>query len=672
MSGVSHVQREVRLRRAIAGALFLGTVLLFSRVIDRDFGFVNYDDPDYVTTNRVVQQGLTMAGVKWAFTTGAVSNWHPLTWVSHQLDWSLFCGDARGHHATSVVWHALNAALAFAALRRLTGALWTSAFCAALFAWHPLRVESVAWVAERKDVLSGFFWFATLWAYAVYQERRRTAGRGAGWFYGLALTTLALGLLAKPMLVTLPAVLLLLDFWPTRRFAAETTRGLLLEKLPFFALAAASCVVTYSVQRDGGAVSLALSFSGRLSNAVVAVVRYVGSFLWPFDLAVLYPHPGYWPAKKVAASLAIVAALTAVAWVRRRRQPYLAVGWLWFLGTLVPVIGLVQVGLQSMADRYTYVTMFGLHVAGLWALRAAVVTPAARRVGGLVGVGLLAAGAIRTWDQQGVWKNSLTLFDHAIAVTERNYLAFNNRGIYLCEVGRVEEGMADYRRALAIRADYPEANNNLARMLGQQGRSGEAVPMLRVAVRGKPDSLEARNNLANALSDTGAVAEAMEQYAFILEREPQHVDALTNSGVALAMQGKVDEARLRMEAALRVAPNNLSALSNLGNVYALLGRRDEAITQYRRTIALSPGDARAHHNLGNALGEAGQWAEAAASYARAVVAAPANAESRAHLGLAYARLGRREEALRELRAASAQQPDYAAAKAWLQAVEDSK
>ena len=676
MNGVAARPESARLRWAVAAVLFFGTLLVFSRVIGGGYEFVNYDDPDYVITNTQVHEGLTAAGITWAMKSGAVSNWHPLTWMSHMLDWSLFGNNPRGHHATSVFWHALNAVLAFAALRRLTGALWASAFCAALFAWHPLRVESVAWVAERKDVLSGFFWFATLWAYAIYAERRRTGAAGGARWYALALTTFALGLMAKPILVTLPCVLLLLDVWPLDRLAgakpATTPSRLILEKLPFFVLAATSSVVTFLVQREGGSVSMALSLGARLANAVFAVVRYLGSFFWPFDLAVLYPHPGEWPTRKVVASLVIVAALSAFAWWQRRRRPQLAIGWLWFLGTLVPVIGIVQVGLQSMADRYTYVTMFGVQIAILWTIHEAAVSRSARRTWAIVGAVVLAGCAARTWNQLGVWQNSYTLFDHAIAVTDRNYLAYNNRGIYLCDHGRVDEGIADYRKSLAIRPDYPEASNNLARMLVQQGHAAEAVPMLREAVKGKPDSLEVRNNLANALSDSGAVPEAMEQYEFILARQPRHVDALTNSGVALAMQGKLAEARARIETALQISPDNLSAHSNLGNVLAMLGQRDEAIRHYRRAIELSPGDSRAHHNLGNVLAETGRLAEAAESYARALAAAPTNAESRAHLGFTYARLGRRDDALRELRAALAQQPDYPQARAWLQAVLEAK
>ena len=674
---------DVNRARWIAAALFGLTVLLFSRVLAPGYEFVNYDDPDYVTENAHIQTGLTPAGIAWALKARVSSNWHPLTLLSHMLDWTLYGANPRGHHATSVLLHGLNAALAFLALRRLTGSLWTSAFFAALFAWHPLRVESVAWVAERKDVLSGLCWFVTLWAYAIYVERRRDGAAHAGRCYALALVAFALGLMAKPMLVTLPCVLLLLDFWPLRRIGPgqpPTSAGRpevwpylwLLDKLPFFALSVASSFATLDVQKAGGSVSEALDLTARLANAVISVVRYLWKFLVPFDLAVLYPHPGHWPARQIGAALVVVTLLTVLAVWQYRRRPWVTVGWLWFLGTLVPVIGIVQVGLQAMADRYTYLPILGVQLAGLWTLRERIVSPAARRTGTIAGAVVLAACAVRTWDQLGVWKNSFTLFDHAIAVTKDNYLAYKNRGIYLDKVGRTEEAALDYRRALAIRSDYQNANNNLGRILVRQGHAAEAVPLLRQAVAAQPTQLEVRNNLANALSDTGAVAEAMEHYDYILAREPRHVDALTNSGVAFAMQGKLTEARARIEAALRVQPDNLNAHSNLGNVCAMLGQRDEAIRHYRRAIELDPRDGRTYHNLGNVLAEAGQLAEAAESYARAVAATPTNAESRALLGFTYARLGRRDDALRELRAALLLQPNYAQAKSWLQAIEQSK
>ena len=656
----SSLQRSVW----ISIVLFVGTAVLFWRTAGHDF--VNYDDPDYVTANEHVKRGLGVATVTWAFRSGEASNWHPLTWISHALDVSLFGLDPRGHHVTSVILHAINAVLAFVVLRRLTGAMWTSALAAALFAWHPLRVESVAWVAERKDVLSGTFWFLTLWAYARYAQE----GRAARWYFA-GLAAFALGLMAKPMLVTLPCVLLLLDAWPLRRMTRENFSRMVAEKTPFFALAVGSSAVTYLVQQAGGSVSVELGLGARLANAAVAAACYLGKFLWPVDLAVLYPHPGYWPAATVAMCGAVVAGLTIVALWQRGTRPWLAVGWLWFLGTLVPVSGLVQVGLQSMADRYTYLPMLGVHIAALWTLRDWVGSVGARRAATTAaGLALLGCAAL-TWRQLGVWKNSLTLFNHAIAVTKNNYLAHNNRAIWLCDHGRMEEGIADYQRSLAIRPDYPEANNNLGRLLVQQGRAAEAVPMLRRALAGKPRSVEVRNNLANALSDAGALDEAIEHYEVILRQQPRHVNALNGLGVALAMKGRPADAKIAIEESRQVAPDNAAAHNNLGNVCSMLGLRTEAIAHYRRAAELKRDDAHPLTLAGALLLEEGKIAEAIAAYRAAVQRAPQDADARAWLGLALARSGEREEALRELQAALQLRPDHPQARTWLEAVERS-
>ncbi len=670
--------------RWIAFALFVGTLLLFGRAIGHDF--VNYDDPDYVTANAHVRAGLSFETMRWAMTSGEASNWHPVTWMSHLLDVTMFGLNPHGHHATSVVWHGLNAVLAFLAVRRLTGALWMSAFSAALFAWHPLRVESVAWVSERKDVLSGFFWFTVLWLYAVYVERRRAgaAGGGASRTYVLMLCAFALGLMAKPMLVTLPCVLLLLDFWPLGRTTwwagpvvpaarkTETVAWLVAEKAPFFLLVVISSVVTFLVQRGGGSVSTALTLDARLANASVAVVRYVGKFVLPVDLAVLYPHPGHWAAGKVVAALIVVVVLTAGAVWQWRRRPWIAVGWFWFVGTLVPVIGLVQVGLQSMADRYTYLPMLGVQLAVLWTVRDAVASPSSGKVWAWVGAVVLALCAVATTRQIGVWQNSLTLFDRAVAVTTGNYVAHDNRGLYLFKAGRIDEAMQDYRAALAITPGYLNANNNLGHAFGELGRPAEAVPLYRVALQAQPNHLEVRNNLANALSDLGQFAEATEHYDFVLARQPNHSNALNGSAVLLAMQNRPAEARARLEQALRLAPDNASAHANLGNVCSMLGLREEALGHYRRAIDLHPKDAHTRYITGALLNEQGKFAEAVEMLQRSLVLRPNQADALTQLGLAFVRVGRSEEGLRAWRTALQVQPGHTQAAAWLKAATETK
>jgi tetratricopeptide (TPR) repeat protein len=541
---------------AVSAALFLGTLLVFSRAIGNDF--VNYDDPIYVTENPQVQAGLTVSGIQWAATTAAAANWHPLTWISHMVDWSLFEDDSRGHHAVSVVWHALNAVLVFLLFRQLTKAFWLSAFSAALFAWHPLRVESGAWIAERKDVLSAFFGLFALWAYVVYAQQRHQQ-RNRRW-YLLSLNTFALGLLCKPMLVTLPLIMLLLDIWPLQRFHSAAR----LEKLPFFFLAAASCAITLVVQHAGGSISEVLPLRARIPNAFVAILGYLKKFFWPVDLAVLYPHPGFWPAITVAASVLLCAVITFVALSQSGDRPWLAIGWFWFVIMLFPVLGLVHIGLHYMADRYTYLPILGLELALLPAF-----AKLPRPVFVLLAVAVLSACVLRTWNQLGVWKNSFTLFDHALSVTHNNYLAYNNRGLAFDRAGRLDEAIADYKQSLAINPHYAEANNNVGQALTQRGRPRDGLEMFRAALKANPNLVSAHNNLGNALADDGNPGEALPHYDFVLAREPWNVGALSNSGIALAMLGRIDEAIARLQKAVQLAPDNTNAQRNLANARAL-------------------------------------------------------------------------------------------------------
>lgn len=647
----------------VALALAVATALLFARAIGHEF--VNYDDPDYVTANPHVQQGLTGESVRWAFSTSDISYWHPLTWLSHMLDWELFGDRPAGHHAVSVGWHALNAALAFLVFTRLTGSWLPSLVVAALFAWHPLRVESVAWVAERKDVLSGFFWLLTLGAYAAYANRRERKAMSAWPWYGLTWLAFVGGLMSKPMLVTLPCVLLVLDFWPLRRWQRATALRLVVEKLPFFAASAVVSWITIVAQTNVGTLSTALPFEARLANALVAIPRYLAKLVVPVDLAVLYPHPGHWPAGTVAFAVVVVGGLSALAWWQRARRPWLLAGWLWFLIALLPVSGVVQVGIQSMADRYTYLPMLGVLVAIAWTGRESWSSRAGRAVAAVV----LVALAARTYDQLGVWRDSFTLFDHAIRVTENSYLAYNNRGLAAYRAGRVDDAIADYRRALEINAAYSDANNNLGYALAQQGRATEALPFVRAALAAKPDHVEIRNNLGNVLSDLGQIDEAIGHYRFVLEREPRHVNALNGLGVAHAMQGRLPEALAQFDRALAADPDNATTHANRGNACALLGRTAEAIGHYRKALAADPQDARTHFNLGNALLGAGQLADAAASYRRAVELRPVNPDAHAQLGYALARQGERDGAVRHLRLALEQRPDFPQARAWLEAVQ---
>ena len=633
--------------------------------------FVDYDDGDYVTGNTQVQRGLTWVGVKWAFTTGHASNWHPLTWLSHELDVSVFGKHAGGHHLTSVLIHCANVVLVFLLLKTLTEARWRSVIVAGLFALHPLHVESVAWVSERKDVLSAFFGLLTLWCYA----KSKGQSLRSKVFHGAALGCFALGLMCKPMLVTLPFVMLLLDYWPLRRFtlhASQFTRHrLLLEKIPYLALCVASSVVTFLVQRKGRAVSAldGLPIPARIANAVVSYARYLGKTFWPQDLSILYPHPGHWPAWMVGGAVALLVVLTAVAVISRRKLPFVTVGWFWFVGMLVPVIGLVQVGIQSMADRYSYLPSVGLFLAVVWAVAvAAEWRPAFRPV--LVGCAAiaLAACAAVTWFQLHIWANSEMLFRHAVAATRDNYLAYNNLGFYLSNKGRTAEALTNFSESLRINPNYADAHNNLGHALAAQKKHVEAIEHYRVALRGSPQNLEIHNNLGNSLSEIGRLDEAVAEYRFVLQRNPEHAGAHGNLGIALAMQGQLDEAVTQLEAALRFKPEDASAHGNLGNALAAQKKFPEAILHYRAALRLSPADAQTHNNLGNVLAELGRFEEGITNYNAALRLNADNPEAHFNLGCTLARLNRRAEAAQHFSEALRLKPDYTAAREQLRQI----
>jgi len=501
-------------RKALTAFLLVVAVLLLFARTGR-FSFVVYDDDQYLTGNPRVQSGLSAEGVAWAFTTTHAANWHPLTWLSHMLDVELFGMDPGAHHRVNVAFHAANTLLLFLVLLRMTAAPGRSAFVAALFAVHPLHVESVAWVAERKDLLCAFFWFLALGAYARY------AARPVLKRYLPVLLLFALALLSKPMAVTLPFVFLLLDFWPLGR--ASSPAGilrLLPEKIPLFVLTAASCAVTLVAQQQGGALAplRALAPGVRLAHALVAYAAYLGKTLWPASLAVFYPHPGIAPpAWKVAGAILLLAALSALAVWRRDRSPWILTGWLWFLGTLVPVIGLVQVGEQAIADRYTYLPLVGIFLALAWEL------PEIARRCNLPGRALQAGAvlvllplAVASWVQTGYWKNGETLFEHTLRASPENWLAEVTLGAFREEEGKIDEAIAHYRNGLRLKPDFPFGHNNLGAILMRRGQVEEAIPHFREAVRILPDYLEAQYNLANALSRTGRHDEARIHFREVL------------------------------------------------------------------------------------------------------------------------------------------------------------
>ncbi len=638
------------------------------------YGFVDYDDHLYVYDNPVVQKGLTWDGIGWSFTHTVAGNWHPLTIVSFMLD-AGFCG-ARpaGYHLTNVILHTVAVILLFLALNAMTGALWRSAFVAAVFAIHPLRVESVAWVAERKDVLSAVFFMFTLLCYAKAVTRNKGQVTGTSIapasflsrvtchlspFYWLAVVFFALGLMSKPMLVTLPFVLLLLDYWPLQRFNASTLQRsntptlqrsitptlqrLLIEKTPFFVLSAAACVATLLAQQ---AVIVASPLSLRISNALVSCVTYLGQMFWPGALVVLYPLPkdGLPPGSVAGAGL-LLALISAGVFRWRARCPWLLVGWLWFLGMLIPVIGLVQVGQQAHADRYTYLPQIGLYLALAWGAADLCGAWRWRRIVlGSAAAAALAGLMVAACAQTRYWKDSASLWTHTLAITPANETAHNNLGLALAEQGQLAEAIQHYQRALQLKPDYAAAHNNLGVALADQGKLAEAIAHYQQALQLNPGYPEAHNNLGFALAAEGKTGEAVPHYQRALELKPDYADAHLNFGIALAAQGK-PEAIQEYERAIQLKPDYAEAYENLG--VALAGQKQwaDAVRDFERAIQLKPGFADAHYSLGLTLTAQGRWPEAIQQLAQAVQLKPDYAVAHLNLGAALAHEGKTADAL---------------------------
>jgi len=554
--------------------------------------FVNYDDDRYIVDNPSIQRGFDAVSLRWAWTTNHMANWHPLTWMSHMLDWRLYGADPAGHHATSVVLHAVNTALVFVVLEAMTGAAWRSALVAALFGLHPVHVESVAWVAERKDVLSTCLWLLTTLAYVAW-TRRPTRGR-----YALVALGLALGLTAKPMLVTLPATLVLLDYWPLGRLrSVGDLWARVREKLPLVLIVVASCVATVLAQRSGGAVGSldVYPLAVRFGNAVIAYATYLWMTIWPFALSILYPHPKSVSGWRLATSLLVLALLTALALRERTRRPYLLVGWLWYVGTLVPVIGLVQVGDAAFADRYTYVPLLGIFVAVVWSL------PAFPRLVPAVAALTLALLAVRTHAQIGSWRDSVTVFTQSLAVEERNPVAHNNLAFALDDRGETAAAIEHLERALVLRPDYLTARVRLGNIFLTQERLDEARAQFAAAVAIDPTSVAALTNLGRVLTDQDHAAEAIPLQERALAIDPTSTTAELNLGMALAAQGRTAEALAHFDRVLAADPDNAHAHNNRGNMLLAEGRTEEGLRAIERALELRPTFGKAHANRAVAL-----------------------------------------------------------------------
>jgi len=602
---------DKRLRQALllCVLLSLSTLILYWPV--QSFDFVNFDDDVYVTDNRQVHGGLSMENLTWAFTSFHAGNWHPLTWISHMADFEAYQLNAGGHHWTNVLIHTVSTVLLFLVLSSMTGVLWCSALVAALFAIHPLHVESVAWVSERKDVLSGFFWILTMGAYTHYAKNPSLRR------YLLVLVSFGMGLLSKPMLVTLPFVLLLLDYWPLKRLAGTRTAfdpwvyaggtagragllRLIVEKVPLFIVAAAACIVTLIAQREVGALWTLekMPFEQRIANAFVAYMEYIRKMLWPADLSVLYPHAGMPPAWKTGLAVTLIASLSYVAVRKAREMPFLLVGWLWYLGTLVPVIGIIQVGSQSMADRYTYLPLVGLFLAAAWGAKSLVEKrPLLKPVVIACVIVALAGLPIPSRVHVETWKNSVTLFEQALRMTEVNPLAHHNIGAYYLERNECQKAVPHFLMALEAKKDYPYALSNLGVCTSRGNDPERALRLFDKAIRIEPRFTKARIDRAIYLMRLGRLEEAGMDFLEILKMKPDHEAAHTNLGLIFVQQGKLGDAEAHLREALRVNPRNAEALNNLGLVRMKQGQADEAVDSFLKARDFAPGNPVIEANL---------------------------------------------------------------------------
>jgi tetratricopeptide (TPR) repeat protein len=644
--------------------------------------FVNYDDGPYVYSNPRIASGLSLANLLWAFTHVHSANWHPLTTISHMLDCQLYDLQPWGHHLTNILLHAAAVILLFFALRELTinsrarpsGApkatdgpavrpyqVWASAFVAALFAIHPLRVESVAWVAERKDVLSGVFFMLTLLAYARYARGDRFSWSR----YTSVLVLFALGLMCKPTLVTLPFVLLLLDYWPLRRVRDQWSviRRLILEKIPLFVLSAASCVATILAQKEAFAPIRAVPLQERLANAVVAYVEYMGQAIYPAHLAVLYPYSeGGLSVAQVILALLFLLMVSVIFFVWRKTYPFALTGWLWFVGMLVPMIGIVQVGSQPRADRYTYLPEIGLYILVTWGTMELLKSWRHKREVLPIAAAVLIGGFVTlSYFQTSYWLNSETLWRHTVDVTSRNYIAHNNLAGTLLEKGQLNEAIANYREALEIKPDVAEVQSNLGNALLREGNVEEAIVHLQKALQIDPAYAEAYNHMGSALMKKGQAGEAIGYYQKAVQLNTSYADPYNNLGVAFLRNGQVDEAIAYYKKAVTINPGSAEMQYNLGNALARKGNWADAIACYQAALSTERDFVKAakiRNNLGAALEKLGKSDEALEQFSQAVQINGNYPEAHCNLARMLAQLGRRDEAVGHLREALRLKPGY--------------
>lgn len=654
----------------IGFCIFVATFFVYRKVANYDF--VNFDDTSYVTQNHHVQQGITLDNIIWAFGTATSKErtyWHPLTWMSHMLDWQLFGKNAGKLHLENLLIHIINALLLLIVLRQMTGAVWRSAFVAALFALHPLNVDSVAWIAERKNVLSTLFWMLTMLTYGYY-AKRPSMGK-----YLIIFTTMILGIMAKPMLVTLPCVLLLMDFWPlcrfefnrcepfdTNHFAKSPVIPLVLEKLPLLILAFISIgLSTISLHNNSQMVSHELSpMTLRLENSLISYIKYILNIFFPHNLAFYYPFPDFIPLWQVLGAGLIITILSIIFILLAKKAPYLIVGWLWFLGTLLPVIGIVQGGLwPAMADRWAYVPAIGIFIMISWEGTAAVGNRICFRNAfiGIVGIIFVCLMLISN-NQVSYWKNSITLFEHAISVSKNDYLLEYDLGLFLTQEGRIDEALPHYYASLKSNPNFDRVYNNLGNALAKKGRLDEAISLYRTALKLKPDSVEAQINIADALAQKGMLNDAIVYYLKALEIEPDNAIAHKNFGQVLFKQKKLQEAETQLKSALALNPKDSETCNLLGAV--MVGERhiNDAVSYFKKTIEINPESIDALYNLAAVYSQNGEYDNSISCFKKIIPIQPDNVLSYYNIACLYARQNKKEEAVAWLKKAVAHGYDH--------------
>lgn len=648
---------------AVALALALAAATLAAYAAVRGHAFLQFDDGEYIVENGAVRAGLTWAGLRWAFSTPYAGNWHPLTWVSHMADVQFFGMDAGWHHLTSLFVHVLTSLLLFRLFVRMTGATGPSAFVAALFALHPAHVESVAWVAERKDVLSAFFWVLAMNAYAGYVKRP-----GGGRF-ALVAASFVLALLSKPMAVTLPFVLLLMDGWPLGRWRGLSdgpgTRGavaLVREKAPLLLLAAGSAVVTFIVQRQAGAVQSldAFPLALRLANVPVAYLQYLIATIWPVGLAPLYPYPPSIPVWQSAGAAVALLAITVWVFRSRRERPYLAAGWGWFLGTLVPVIGVIQVGAQPYADRYMYVPAIGLFVMAAWGAKdLAAARPEWSRAWPAVGTALVLAAAVLTYRQVSYWRDSITLWTRTVAVTRDNYRAYTNLGFALAEDGQRNRALAAYNDAIQLNPDYPNAHNYLGVLLAEMGDHDRAAAEYEVALKLRPTFAQVHNNLGLTRAAQGRLDDAVAEFLATLRLNPRFAPARSNLAIAYVKLGHRDQAIAEFETVVGQQPQSAESQLNLATALAETGRRRDALPHFEAAARFGGDPVRTHYMWGTTLVDLGDMPGATVQFLAALAVNPSFAPALHDLGRSLALSGHLDDGLRALQSAVQLEPNNA-------------